>query len=217
MRIWPPQCKHSSGKTSYACDGRLASRARIATGQRGNDVAQRRVGGERPEVAQPVLARRRHQCGDPVDQLERCERQISACAAWLRFGIGRSDDRAPDGAACPWQTVGGLSSAANAQDRFYHRRRCARSRPTKNPRHAPARSFPWRLAHRSGRASRMRATTDAGNRLVPARLPPRRDRSQSESECPRAGHYPAPPRRRGTSPQTRHRRRSSENERACSA
>lgn len=53
---------------------------------------------------------------------------------------------APHRVPFTWQTVGGRSSAASAQDRFYHRRRCARSRPMKSPRHAHARSFPWRLA-----------------------------------------------------------------------
>ena len=52
-------------------------------------VAQRRVGCEHAVIAMAVYAGRWHECGNPIDQLERGERQLGGrhrVAAWLWAG-----------------------------------------------------------------------------------------------------------------------------------
>jgi len=91
----------SAPLSSYFCagaDARVAGRGRLGgrrreqarrrggrgRRERGDRAAQRRVGGEDAEVAVAVKARRRHQSGEAVEQLE-WGQALRATAAGARF------------------------------------------------------------------------------------------------------------------------------------
>lgn len=154
-----------AGRRALHCGGLRRCR------QRRGSSPKRRVRSQHTKVAVPVRARRGHQRGNAVNQLQRCEGQLVCLGTTLvasglaaRLGAASPPGLHPLCEGAPSKTVGGRNSAAAAAGQRGHALQYKRWCPLRN-RCGGKRAFLWHRLEHIGVGSEP-------PRIKPARGPP---------------------------------------------